>query len=51
MSIEFRKKIVDSWFSYLQAQICKEFEFLERNKLKFSQRDWSKNKKKEGGGT
>tara|TARA_B100001248_G_scaffold189556_1_gene144920 strand:+ start:2092 stop:2916 length:825 start_codon:yes stop_codon:yes gene_type:complete len=50
-SIEFRKKIVDSWFSYLQAQICKEFEFLERNKLKFSQRDWSKNKKKEGGGT
>ena len=51
MSIEFRKKIVDSWFSYLQAQICKEFEFLERNKLKFSQRDWSKSKKKEGGGT
>ena len=28
----FRKKMADSWFSYLQIQICKEFEFLENNK-------------------
>ena len=46
----FRKKIADSWFSYLQSQICKEFEFLENNKLKFSRRNWNKGKKKEGGG-
>ena len=48
---EFRKKMADSWFSYLQIQICKEFEYLEKNKVKFSKRDWSKNKKNEGGGT
>ena len=47
----FRKKIADSWFSYLQIQICKSFEFLENNKLKFSKRDWQKNNTKEGGGT
>ena len=47
----FRKEMADSWFSYLQSQICKEFEFLENNKFKFSRRDWSKEKKKEGGGT
>ena len=39
---EFRKKMADSWFSYLQAQICKSFENLEGNKLKFSKRDWYK---------
>ena len=48
---DFRKKMADSWFSYLQNQICKEFEHLEKNKVKFSKRDWSKNKKNEGGGT
>ena len=48
---ELRKKMADSWFSYLQIQICKEFEYLEKNKVKFSKRDWSKNKKNEGGGT
>ena len=48
---EFRKKMADSWFSYLQIQICKEFEYLEKNKVKFSKRNWSKNKKNEGGGT
>ena len=48
---EFRKKIADSWFSYLQAQICKSFENLEGNKLKFSKRDWYKKNIKEGGGT
>ena len=48
---DFRKKMADSWFSYLQVQICKEFEYIEKNKVKFSKRDWSKNKKNEGGGT
>ena len=47
---DFRKKMADSWFSYLQSQICKEFEILEKNKVKFSKRDWSKSKKNEGGG-
>ena len=48
---EFRKKMADSWFSYLQAQICKSFENLEGNKLKFYKRDWHKKNIKEGGGT
>jgi len=47
----FRKKMADNWFSYLQDQICKEFEFLENNKFKFSRRDWKKAREKEGGGT
>ena len=42
---DFKKKMADSWFSYLQSQICKEFEYLEKNKVKFSKRDWRKNKK------
>ena len=48
---DFRKKIVDNWFSYLQNQICKEFEIIEKRKKKFVKRDWFKNNKKEGGGT
>ena len=48
---EFRKKMTDNWFSYLQNQICKEFEYLEGNKIKFIKRDWNKNKKNEAGGT
>jgi len=47
----YKKKIADSWFSYLQIQICKEFENLENNKVKFVKRDWHKKKKEEGGGT
>ncbi len=39
---EFRKKMADSWFSYLQMQICKSFEQLENNKLQFTKRDWHK---------
>ena len=48
---DLKKKMTDSWFSYLQSQICKEFEYLEDNKIKFTKRDWTKNKKNEGGGT
>ena len=43
---DFRKKMADSWFSYLQNQICKEFETLEDNNYKFSRRDWKKEKEK-----
>ena len=48
---DFRKKMVDSWFSYLQIQICKEFQFLEKGTKKFVKRDWNKKNKNEGGGT
>ena len=48
---DFRKKMVNSWFSYLQIQICKEFELLEKNKFSFQKRDWNKSKKNQGGGT
>ncbi len=51
ISPEFRKKMADSWFSYLQVQICKSFELLENNKFKFSERNWFKKNVKEGGGT
>ena len=47
----FRKKIADSWFSFLQSQICKEFEFIEKGKKKFFKREWNKGNKNEGGGT
>ena len=50
-SLDFRKKMADNWFSYLQLQICKSFEHLENNKSKFSKRDWSKGNIQEGGGT
>ncbi len=48
---DFRKKMADSWFSHLQNQICKEFEYLEKRKKKFIKRDWNKKNKNEGGGT
>ena len=51
MNSNFRKKMVDSWFSYLQSQICREFEFFEKGKKKFLRRDWNKKNKDEGGGT
>ena len=46
----FRKKMADSWFEYLQSQICKEFEYVENDKFKFSKREWKKDDQKEGGG-
>ena len=46
-----KKKITDKWFTYLQGQICKEFENLEKGKKKFIKRNWHKDNKKEGGGT
>ena len=44
ISSDLRKKMADRWFSYLQIQICKSFEFLEENKFKFSKRNWQKEK-------
>ena len=51
INADYKKKIADSWFSYLQKQICKEFEFLEIGKKKFVKRNWNKKNKNEGGGT
>ena len=48
---DLRKKMADSWFSYLQSQICKEFEIFEKGKKKFTRKDWHKKNKNEGGGT
>ena len=44
INTEFRKKFADNWFNFLQKQICKEFEELEKNKKKFSKRVWFKKK-------
>ena len=49
-NLNFRKKIVDSWFSFLQVQICKEFEQIEKNRTVFVKNSWTKQNKKEGGG-
>ena len=51
INLDFRKKMADSWFSYLQTQICKEFENLEKGNVKFKKRIWKKQIDKEGGGT
>ena len=51
ISSNYRKKMADNWFSYLQIQICKSFELLENNKSKFSKRNWYKKNTSEGGGT
>ena len=51
MKINSKKKIMaDHWFSYLQRQICNEFENIEKGRKKFSKRDWFKKNKEEGGG-
>ena len=48
INLDFRKKMADSWFAYLQNQICKEFEIVEKSKKKFFKREWKKKIKKEG---
>ena len=50
INTEFKKKMADNWFSFLQIQICKEFQFLEKKRVKFKRRIWRKKNKKEGGG-
>ncbi len=53
-NIEIKKKLTNSWFNYLQLEICKQFEVLENkfgnNKKKFNKRNWSKEINGEGGG-
>ena len=55
MKTEYKKKFADNWFNYLQSQICKEFEKLEKmysgKQSKFMRRDWYKENKRLGGGT
>jgi len=54
--IEFKKRIVESWFVSLQEQICEKFETIEKKfsktkKIKkFTRRIWRKNNSNEGGG-
>ena len=42
INLHFRKNMANNWFEYLQAQICREFEILENNNVKFYRKDWSK---------
>ena len=51
LNSNFRKKISDSWFSYLQSLICKEFENIDGGQKKFIKRNWNKKNPKNGGGT
>ena len=41
INIRDKKIITDKWFAYLQFQICKEFESLDKGK-KFTKRKWRK---------
>ena len=53
MNIEDKKIHADKWFTYLQIQIYKEFEKIERQnggKKKFICKSWTKKKISEGGG-
>jgi len=55
-SIEIKKKLANNWFFFLQNEICKEFENLERivskkYDKKFIKKVWCKTNKNEGGGT
>ena len=55
-NIEIKKQLVSNWFIFLQKEICKQFEYLERSKRissskKFYKRKWKKSNEAEGGGT
>jgi len=53
-SIEIKKKLTESWFGFLQNEICKLFESLENEtsfkSKKFIKRVWKKENSDEGGG-
>ena len=53
-NIEDKKRIVDSWFNYLQNQITSQFFDLETNLSKSSKKifvnEWKKDNPKHGGG-
>ena len=46
INIRDKKIITDKWFAYLQFQICKEFESLDKGK-KFARESGEKNKNEE----
>ena len=53
MDIEDKKTYLDKWFEYLQSQICKQFEKIEKDSKsskKFISNDWYKDNQA-GGGT
>ena len=53
MDIEDKKTYLDKWFEYLQSQICKQFEKIEKeskSSKKFISNDWYKDNRG-GGGT
>ena len=51
MDKEIKKKLASNWFKLLQNVICNNIEELEKNKIKFKSKIWSRSKiKDEGGG-
>ena len=51
MDKEIKKKLASNWFKLLQNVICSNIEELEKNKIKFKSKIWSRSKiKDEGGG-
>ncbi|MDA9604924.1 oxygen-dependent coproporphyrinogen oxidase [Candidatus Pelagibacter sp.] len=51
MEKEIKKKIARNWFILLQQTICNDIEKLEKNKIKFKSKTWSRSKTtNEGGG-
>ena len=53
MDIHDKKLHTDRWFTYLQFQICKEFEEIEKEvngTNRFVTKSWNKKKNSEGGG-
>ena len=54
--IDIKKRLAENWFSYLQLEICNQFQKLENTskgikKSTFVKRKWRKKNNKEGGGT
>ena len=51
MDKEIKKKLASNWFKLLQNVICNNIEELEKNKIRFKSKIWSRSKiKDEGGG-
>ena len=51
MNKEIKQKLASNWFKLLQDVICNDLEKIEKNKIKFKSKIWSRSKiKDEGGG-
>ena len=50
MKIDLKKELTKQWFKNLQEIICKNIEEIEKNKIFFKIKNWSRNKKKDEGG-